>query len=183
MRYVTKFCVYLLPCYITLLRSCPACRQYQQRLPSELLSSLATVLVKQAQVFELVRVLAEVQRQAEKELFNERLKVKATMDEERRRFKERYSHEVNRVSGQLEELPRLTLALDAEREKMDERHAEAMRKFDLEAIQALDQKAIDQQRTMENSGVPGFRVTTNPTETRVQMYLLEFISRLDGQRW
>ena len=45
----------------------------------------------------------------------------------------------------------------------------------------LDQKAIDQQKTLENSGIPGFHVTTNPTETKVQMYLLEFITRLDAE--
>ena len=44
----------------------------------------------------------------------------------------------------------------------------------------MDQKAIDQQKTLENSGIPGFHVTTNPTETKVQMFLLEFITRLDG---
>ena len=44
----------------------------------------------------------------------------------------------------------------------------------------LDQKAIDQQKTLENSCIPGFHVTTNPTETKVQMFLLEFITRLDG---
>ena len=47
-------------------------------------------------------------------------------------------------------------------------------------FKTLDQKAIDQQKTLENSGIPGFHVTTNPTETKVQMFLLEFITRLDG---
>ena len=41
-------------------------------------------------------------------------------------------------------------------------------------------RLLDQQRTLENSGIPGFHVTTNPTETKVQMYLLEFITRLDS---
>ena len=42
----------------------------------------------------------------------------------------------------------------------------------------LDQKVTEQQVTLENAGVPGFRVTNNPTEVRVQMHLVDFIRRL-----
>lgn len=38
----------------------------------------------------------------------------------------------------------------------------------------------DQQMTLERAGVPGFHVTNNPTEIRVQMYILEFIARLSS---
>lgn len=36
----------------------------------------------------------------------------------------------------------------------------------------------DQQITLEKAGVPGFYVTNNPMEIKVQMYLLDFILRL-----
>ena len=42
----------------------------------------------------------------------------------------------------------------------------------------LDQKVMDQQSTLEKAGVPGFFVTNNPTDIRLQMYLLAFILRL-----
>jgi len=42
----------------------------------------------------------------------------------------------------------------------------------------LDQKVTDQQQTLEQAGVPGFYVTTNSLEIKVQMHLLDFILRL-----
>ena len=42
----------------------------------------------------------------------------------------------------------------------------------------INVQVSDQQLTLENAGVPGFRVTNNPTEIRLQMYILEFIARL-----
>ncbi len=52
------------------------------------------------------------------------------------------------------------------------------RRFDTNLVLELDQKVAEQQVTLENAGVPGFRVTNNPTEVRVQMHLLDFIRRL-----
>lgn len=45
-------------------------------------------------------------------------------------------------------------------------------------ILQLDQMVSEQQNTLEKAGVPGFYVSTNPQEIQVQMYLLEFISKL-----
>jgi hypothetical protein len=36
----------------------------------------------------------------------------------------------------------------------------------------------DQQVTLEKAGVPGFFVTNNPLDVKVQMHLLDFILRL-----
>jgi hypothetical protein len=36
----------------------------------------------------------------------------------------------------------------------------------------------DQQVTLEKAGVPGFFVTNNPLDVKLQMYLLDFILRL-----
>lgn len=38
------------------------------------------------------------------------------------------------------------------------------------------------QTTLEQAGVPGFYVTTNPQEVQVQMQLLSFIARLSTKR-
>lgn len=43
----------------------------------------------------------------------------------------------------------------------------------------IDQKVAEQQVTLEQAGVPGFRVTNNPTEVKVQMHIVDFIRRLD----
>ena len=52
----------------------------------------------------------------------------------------------------------------------------------MKVILDLDQKVMDQQVTLEKAGVPGFFVTNNPNEIRMQMYLLGFIIRM-GQEF
>ena len=52
----------------------------------------------------------QVQEQTEKELFNDRLTLKARLDSERRQFGDLYAAEVNAVGG--EDLPRVTVELD-----------------------------------------------------------------------
>ena len=42
----------------------------------------------------------------------------------------------------------------------------------------IDQKVSDQQVTLCKAAVPGFYVSNNSHEVRLQMYLLEFIQRL-----
>ena len=49
--------------------------------------------------------------------------------------------------------------------------------FFLPAFQ-IDQKVSDQQVTLCKAAVPGFYVSNNSHEVRLQMYLLEFIQRL-----
>lgn len=60
----------------------------------------------------------------------------------------------------------------------DQRFKEELRQHDMKLVTQLDQKVSDQQVMLERAGVPGFRVTNNPTEIQVQMYLLQFILRI-----
>lgn len=55
---------------------------------------------------------------------------------------------------------------------------EELRVFDMNLVLQLDQKVADQQQTLEQAGVPGFYVTKNPLEIKVQMHLLDFLLRL-----
>lgn len=40
------------------------------------------------------------------------------------------------------------------------------------------EQVAEQQETLEKAGFPGFFVTTNSTEIKVQIFLLDFILRL-----
>ena len=51
--------------------------------------------------------------------------------------------------------------------------------FDISSILRLDQKVTEQQVTLEQAGVAGFYATKNPTDIKVQMILLDFISQLE----
>ena len=61
---------------------------------------------------------------------------------------------------------------------MEKRCEEEVKKKDMKIILELDQKAMDQQVMLEKVGVPGFYVTNKGIGLRLQMYLLEFITRL-----
>lgn len=151
----------------------------QQRIPDELLSALANAL--QGQVFEIVRMLQEVQHAFEKKLFQDRLRLQKRFAEEKRAFESRYQASVcNEIDA--DAVLRLAAALDTEKAEMAERQKEELRKFDSNLVLQLDQKVLDQQSTLEKAGVPGFHVTNNPQEQRVQMHLLTLISRLDRRR-
>ena len=53
-----------------------------------------------------------------------------------------------------------------------------LRRFDLKVINEFDQKVVEQQDTMRKAGVPGFQVTRNSFELKIQMYILKFIQRM-----
>lgn len=57
---------------------------------------------------------------------------------------------------------------------------ESLKQFDMSLVLQLDQKVTDQQQILEQAGVPGFYVTANPLEVKVQMHLLDFILRLSN---
>ncbi len=65
---------------------------------------------------------------------------------------------------------------------LEKQHDEELRRKDMKIVLELDQKVMDQQCTLERAGVPGFHVTNNPNDVRLQMYLLEFIIRLSEKQ-
>ena len=75
-------------------------------------------------------------------------------------------------------LPYVQSQCDQEQDAMERHSEEDLKRRDMKIILELDQKVMDQQNTLEKAGVPGFSVTNNPPEVRLQMYLLDFIVRL-----
>lgn len=65
-------------------------------------------------------------------------------------------------------------------QKIMNQQKEEQKAFDMNLVLQLDQKVADQQQILEQAGVPGFYVTTNPTEIKVQMHLLDFLLRLSN---
>ena len=63
-------------------------------------------------------------------------------------------------------------------QKFEKKCEDEVRKGDMKIMLELDQKTMDQQSTLEKAAVPGFTVTNNSQEVRMQMYLLECIIRL-----
>lgn len=63
------------------------------------------------------------------------------------------------------------------------KHTKNLKETDMKLVLHLDQKVKDQQSTLEKAGVPGFYVTDNPKEIKIQMYLLDFILRLSRTKF
>ncbi|XP_066991834.1 gonadal protein gdl [Anabrus simplex] len=136
--------------------------KYQQRVPCELLSGLANCLLNDT-VFEIVKGLMEIQHVTEKHLFQQRLQI------------------INKHKMEVQDL--LQLGIDEEtrltrRALLQLKHKEELKQTDMKLVLQLDQKVSEQQVLLEKAGVPGFFVTNNPIEIKVQMHLLDFILRL-----
>lgn len=63
------------------------------------------------------------------------------------------------------------------------KHNKTLRETDMKLVLHLDQKVKDQQSTLEKAGVPGFYVTDNHKEIKIQMHLLDFILRLSRMKF
>ena len=113
----------------------------------------------QGQIVEIVRMLTEVQQATEKHLFQQRLQFISKQKTEKQEMLAQ-----NKPPSELSAL--------------EERMKEELRQHDMKLVTQLDQKVSDQQVTLQRAGVPGFYVTNNPTEIRVQMYILDFILKI-----
>ena len=66
---------------------------------------------------------------------------------------------------------------------LDKRIEVEIANMDERILNDLDQRTSDQQSTLEAAGVPGFYITNNPQETKLQMYMLEMILKLSGMNF
>lgn len=98
-------------------------------------------------------------------------------------FLNHFTDEISIWMGKIQDSEELTHILAL----MKLKHSKQLREKDMELVLHLDQKVRDQQSTLQQAGVPGFYITDNPKEIKIQMFLLDFILRLsllkfDGQR-
>ncbi|KAJ8887954.1 hypothetical protein PR048_007438 [Dryococelus australis] len=140
--------------------------KYQQRIPCELLSGLANCLLNET-VFEIVKGLMEIQHVTEKHLFQQRLQLINKHSMELQDLLHRYPDDETRSHH---------------RALMLQKHKTEIKSTDMKLVLQLDQKVSDQQVVLEKAGVPGFFVTNNPMDVKVQMFLLDFILRLSKMK-
>ncbi|CAG9771262.1 unnamed protein product [Ceutorhynchus assimilis] len=137
--------------------------KYQMRLPYEVLSSLANCLLNET-VFEIVKGLLEIQHVTEQHLFQQRLQFINNKKIEEQDSLKKYE---NNSDKKIEVLQKFML-----------KQKEELKEFDMKLVLELDKKVAEQQRILEQAGVPGFYYTTNTLEIKVQMHLLDFLLRL-----
>lgn len=137
-------------------------RRYQMRIPYDLLTHMANALINDT-IFEIVKRLIEIQHVTEAHLF-----------ELRRQAEEEHEKEVEGWIAKITDTEELQHILAL----MKIKHRKKMKETDQKLVLHLDAKVQDQQKTLEQAGVPGFYVTENPKEIKIQMHLIDFILRL-----
>ncbi|KAK2187257.1 hypothetical protein NP493_174g00031 [Ridgeia piscesae] len=151
--------------------------KYQQRLPYDLLCSLANALLD-GTVFEIVNSLKEVQQLEERNLFNQRIRLVNEGRAKKQEMLKKHKEELQKCQGRQHNLAYVNAHIKRDLLTFEKRCEDEVRRRDMKIILELDQKVMDQQVMLEKAGVPGFYVTNNPQEIRIQMYLLEYIVRL-----
>ena len=145
---------------------------YQQRLPYELLSSLANCLLDDT-IVQIVLGLKEIQKILEKSLYEKRQRtidhLKASKQDLQRRNKEAIQlRTMNQEQASKKEL------------EMDKYVNDEIKKLDARIVDELDQCLKEQQETLRNASVPHFFVTDKPIEVRLQMFVPPIMIKLDN---
>ena len=141
--------------------------KYQMRIPYELLTLLANTLLNET-LYEIVKGLMEIQHVTEKHLQQLRDQVETE-----------YQMEVKEWMNKIHDPDELDHIFALTKIK----HTNNLRDTDKRIIAHIDQKVVDQQSTLEKAGVPGFYITENPKEVKIQMHLLDFILRLSRVKY
>lgn len=151
--------------------------KYQQRLPYDLLTSLASSLLD-GTVFAIIHSLKEVQQLEERNLSNQRIRLNNEHKAQKQELQKKHRDMIQNCQNRPHHLPYVQSQCQQEMEAFERHCEEDIKKRDMKIILELDQKVMDQQSTLEKAGVPGFCVTNSPPEVRMQMYLLEFVVQL-----
>lgn len=151
--------------------------KYQQRLPYDLLSGLANALLD-GTVFQIVNGLKEVQQWEERTMYSQRSKLVSDHKAQKHELQKKHKEMLQDCQSKPHNLSLVKAQIEREIETTTSRCDEELKKKDMKIVMELDQKVMEQQSTLEKAGVPGFFVTNKPHDLRVQMYLLEFITRL-----
>ncbi|CAL8343250.1 unnamed protein product [Lota lota] len=164
---------YLLSELQTLVKDLPS--SFQQRLSYNTLSDLALALID-GTVYEIVQRLLDIQHLTERNLYNQRQKLHCEHQALKQDLTKK--HKAALQVCKPHNLALLKPNQQAEVEALDIRLKEEQKMMDKKIVAEMDQKVIDQQNTLEQAGVAGFFITTNPQELTMQMNLLELILKL-----
>ncbi|XP_017034298.1 gonadal protein gdl [Drosophila kikkawai] len=139
----------------------------QTRISYDLLTELANCVLNEG-IFVIVKALMELQHETERHLNKMRLQVENEYDIEVAGWKSKIKdpEELQHILGLIKI-----------------KHTKKLLETDKKIINILDQKVNDQQSTLQKAGVPGFYVTENPKEIKIQMFLLDFILRLSSLKY
>uniref|UniRef100_A0A914X1L6 Protein DGCR6 n=1 Tax=Plectus sambesii TaxID=2011161 RepID=A0A914X1L6_9BILA len=152
---------------------------YRDRFTSELVQAIADSLLDKT-VFSIIESLHDMQQMTERNLYQSRQDRTAALEAQRRDlatrnqplFTSQYGNSYSNAAGD---------SSNPELARFDECTKEELRKIDMRIIMDLDQQIVQQQMTLERAGVPGFAVTNKAEDIRMQMYILDFINKIQAR--
>ncbi|XP_022082107.1 protein DGCR6-like isoform X2 [Acanthaster planci] len=150
---------------------------YQQRVPYSMLSSLSASLLD-GTVFEIVNHLAEIQHMTERKLMEQRSQLVNSHKALKQEMTKKHREALQSCQSKPHNLKLVTNTNQKEKQALETRLEDEIRKFDERIVLELDHRVAEQQMTLEKAGVAGFFTTSKPEEVRLQMYLLEIIRKL-----
>jgi len=153
--------------------------KYQNKLGSSSLLSLANLLLDDT-VNQIVVELSELQHMQEKILHQERSQTVNRHKTDYNALLKTQQQEVisAKTQGKTHVAARLTILHKKQIIDLTDKHNVEILNIDEKILKTLDQKAAEQQSTLEQVGVPCFFVTNDAVEIRLQMYILGFIVKL-----
>ncbi|KAG0716155.1 Protein DGCR6 [Chionoecetes opilio] len=142
--------------------------KFQQRLPYDLLSSLAHCLLDNT-TFEIMQELAELQHMTEKILHKQHAQMvnkhKTEKDSLVKCHREAFT--AAECQGKPHVVSRLPRVHQEQLTELNARQTEETTNTHLFIQNVLDEKVAEQQTTFQQAGVPGFHVTSNPMEIKI----------------
>ncbi|XP_041462248.1 protein DGCR6-like [Lytechinus variegatus] len=150
---------------------------FQQRLPYTTISNLALSLLD-GTVFEIVQHLSEIQQMMERKLMEQRARLHSSHKSQKYQMQKKHQVAIQDSQSRPHNIPRIKATNEKEKEALDKKIFEEAKRMDERILIELDTCAAEQQTTLEKAGVPGFRRTHDSTECKLQMYILEFITKL-----
>ncbi|CAH1228471.1 DGCR6L [Branchiostoma lanceolatum] len=129
-------------------------------------------------VFDIMSNLEEIQQATERNQLDVRTRATNKQKAKRLEMAKKHREVIQACQGDTHLLRSVETTNRREKEELEELLREEMSQVDKELILEMDQVVLEQQNTLSKGGIPGFTITTNPEEVRLQMYLLEFITRL-----
>jgi len=151
---------------------------YKRKFTYDVLSGIATCLID-GTVFEIVKGLEDIQQLSERNLLNKRMKIVNSQKAQRMELSKKQRNALQSCEQRPHNLPLVEASNAQEKKALEDKLDAEISQVDQKLVLELDQLVSDQQATLQRAGVPLFSITNSPDEVRLQMYILDFIQRLE----
>ncbi|XP_065056973.1 protein DGCR6-like [Rhopilema esculentum] len=150
---------------------------YKKKFSNEIITQIGESLLDDT-VFEIVKGLEDIQLLSERNLLNRRMKILSEQKGLRLEMNKRHQAALQECQSRPHQVKLFEREHAEEKKDLEMKLERELNQLDQKMVLEIDQQAIDQQATLQRAGVPLFFITNKQEEIQLQMYLLDFITRL-----